>query len=151
NLLHGPLWNHIDWIKREYRKLRWNRICDLLEFIASALEFDEKANFINECNRVLKYENSGYRFVGDVIAPITDREQISEIEKALNSFQVARSHIENAVELFSKRPDPDYPNTIKESISAVEALCKKIVRSEITLGQALEIIEKRRQYHYIHN
>lgn len=41
----------------------------------------------------------------------------------------------------TNRPTPDYRNSIKESISAVEALCRGII-SENTLGDALKKLEK---------
>jgi hypothetical protein len=43
----------------------------------------------------------------------------------------------------SDKATPDYRNSIKESISAVEGLCKLIIKdSDTTLGSALERIEK---------
>ena len=40
------------------------------------------------------------------------------------------------------RKTPNYRNSIKESISAVEALCKIITENEkATLGKALKIID----------
>jgi hypothetical protein len=46
------------------------------------------------------------------------------------------------VDLFSDRKSPDYRNSVKESISAVEAICKIITGDEkATLGQALKKLE----------
>lgn len=51
-------------------------------------------------------------------------------------------HIKTAVALFSDRKAPNYRNSIKESISAVEAMCKIITGNEkTTLGQALKKLE----------
>src|SRR5690606_4111676 len=43
-----------------------------------------------------------------------------------------------ALELMSNREEPDYRNSVKESISAVEAACNIIVGENTTLGQALK-------------
>lgn len=43
----------------------------------------------------------------------------------------------------SDKTSPDYRNSIKESISAVEAICKLIAKKQnTTLGDALNIIER---------
>lgn len=49
-----------------------------------------------------------------------------------------------SLELFADRKSPDYKNSIKESISAVEAICKLITGdSKITLGDALRQLESK--------
>lgn len=42
----------------------------------------------------------------------------------------AEKHINAALILFSKRPDPDYRNAIKESISAIESVAKLMNHSK---------------------
>jgi hypothetical protein len=87
---------------------------------------------------------SAYLFVGRQLAPITSKEEISEMEEALETpFKTVNTHISNAIKLFSDGENPDYRNSIKESISAVEAICRLIVGKEnATLGQALDIIKR---------
>jgi len=47
----------------------------------------------------------------------------------------------------SDKTNPDYRNSIKESISAVESLCRLISGSnEATLGDALKKIEKKNEF-----
>ena len=47
------------------------------------------------------------------------------------------------LEFLSDKTEPDFRNSIKESISAVEAICKKIVNDQnTTLGIALKRIQK---------
>ena len=48
-----------------------------------------------------------------------------------------RTHLNKALELYAQRPVGDYRNSIKESISAVEAYCREIT-DENTLGDALK-------------
>ena len=50
-------------------------------------------------------------------------------------------HIKKALELFSDRQKPDHENSIKESISAVEAMCNIIMgldEANATLGNAIK-------------
>ena len=50
--------------------------------------------------------------------------------------------------MLADRKAPDYRNSIKESISAVEALCNIITgNSSATLGKALSEIEKKHNLH----
>lgn len=56
-------------------------------------------------------------------------------------FQAVTSHIQNALDLYADNRNPSYRNSIKESISAVEAMCRLIVNDEPTLGKALKEIE----------
>lgn len=105
-------------------------------------KFNEK-EFMNE---VFEYECIGYRFVADRITKITDKLEIEEIEDAAHcEFDGCRSHINNAVGFLADRGNTDYKNCIKESISAVESICKVITNNEhATLGDALKELEKKR-------
>lgn len=127
-------------------KCEWFKVYDFLEFIVNTFPI-EKINkgLIEECNRILEEEMSAYRFVGKQITQITAEEEITEIEQALETpFKTVGAHIETALELMSDRKSPDYRNSIKESISAVEAICRIITNDKkATLGQALDIIEKK--------
>ena len=49
-------------------------------------------------------------------------------------------HLSEALKLFSDKEQPDYRNSIKESISAVEVLCRELT-GESTLGNALKKLE----------
>lgn len=96
-----------------------------------------------EINTVLEQENSAYRIVDDEITPITDDMEIKEIETAQeNALSNVQTHINTALGFLSDRQKPDYRNSIKESISAVEALCREIT-GESTLDKALPALEKK--------
>src|SRR5206468_3589043 len=103
--------------------------------------------FTQYCNQILEKEFSAYRFVGDKITPITSKEEISEINNAINSpLQSVNEHLNRALALLSDRENPDSRNSIKESISAVEAICQKITGKEsATLGDALNVIRDKQQ------
>jgi len=58
-------------------------------------------------------------------------------------LQPVREHLNQALKLLSDRKKPDYRNSIKESISAVESLSKIISKQDkATLGPALNAVEK---------
>lgn len=134
-----------DEIRNYFFKCKWNEAYDFIEFIANNYP-DESVNlqFRDSCNSVLKMELSAYRFVGGKIIQITSVEEIAEIEEALKiPISPIQKHINRSLELLSDRKTPDYRNSIKESISAVETICKLISKnSTATLGLAIETIEK---------
>ena len=56
--------------------------------------------------------------------------------------------MKTALELLANRKSPDYRNSIKESISAVEAVCRLItIDQNATLGQAIGKVKKKVQLH----
>lgn len=103
------------------------------------------------CNQVLEAENSGYRFVGDVITPISSATELKEIEEALgvpDKLRPVAEHIDAALRLYADRENPDYRNSIKESISAVEALCRLVTeKPKATLGEALKALSSKVRIH----
>ena len=98
--------------------------------------FDEK----NYMNKLFKKEYVGYRFIDNYIVPITDETEIKEIEETLDTkIQTSKKHIEKALSFLSDREKPDYKNSIKESISAIEAACKIILGNDnVDLSGALK-------------
>jgi len=93
-------------------------------------------------NRVFEKEYVGYRFVNGYITPITDSTEIFTIEDALAiQHNAVRDHFNKALRLLSDRDAPDYANSIKESISAVERMCSIIVGKSTTLSDALNKLQ----------
>ena len=103
------------------------------------------------CNSFLERELSAYRFIGGKITQITSEEEISEIEEVLEiskPLKAVNTHLKRALDLFTDKKSPDYRNSIKESISAVEAFCNLITKSnKATLGKALKKIENKVSLH----
>lgn len=136
--------------KQYYFDLNWHKVYDFLEFIIQRFSSVEgiKSSFYIKCNKVLEKEMSGYRFIGNRISPITNKDEIDEIENALSNTKKrgldgANEHLIAAQKLFSDRKSPDFRNSIKESISAVEGLVNIITNNQKgTLGKALKNIEK---------
>lgn len=127
-----------DW----FFKAEWYEIFDLIEFVSKY-----EASFCEACNGFMKEEMSAYRFVNNQIVEITSDEEIAEIEQAIENtdrFAPVRTHLETSIKLLSDKKKPDYRNSVKESISAVEAIAKIITQNaKATLGQALHEIEKK--------
>ena len=87
---------------------------------------------------------SAYRFVGYKLAPVTSEEEIAAVEQAMDQdvkFGPVVTHLQTALARLADRPSPDNRNSIKESISAVEAACQIITGDpNATLGEALKKI-----------
>jgi hypothetical protein len=136
------------------RNTPWNKVYDFVELIGDLqgnLE-DNAQLFRVMCNSRLERESSAYRFVGKIISPITNESEIKAIEQAAttdnNSLRPVSTHIETALKLLSNRNNPDYRNSMKESISAVEALCKIIAKNDkATLGPALDAVTAKTNLH----
>ena len=103
----------------------------------SSYRFHDTSNeqFLKLANAILERELSGFRFVAGVLTPITTPAEVEAIEEAAGAtaskgFQGAHVHLTNALLHLGKKPDPDYRNSIKESISAVESVAKLISGEE---------------------
>jgi len=144
-------------IKRFFFECQWYEIYDLIEFTINNYQPEKWENdnsiekLIYYTNHTLKRELSAYRIVNHTITEITSNEEIASIEESLHiedRFKPVKEHLKRALELFSDRKNPDYRNSIKESISAIESMCSIITGNpKSTLGQALKEIEKSNELH----
>ena len=106
---------------------------DVYDFIDHVVRHHNNYGFVREfaaeSNKALAAERSAYRIVGDRVIRITAGEEIAAIEKAFRdatAVEPARQHLSRAADLLSDRTAPDFRNSIKESISAVEAVCSAL-------------------------
>jgi len=139
-------------IRERFMGCEWYEVYDFLEFATLhwpdhlAKEHARTPNpaFRSACNVVLAREMAGYRFVGAHVTPITAEEDMACVETALaGSLNVVRQHLDRAVALLSDRTQPDFRNSVKEAISAVEALCQRVTGDDsASLGAALKAMEK---------
>ena len=115
----------------------YNLIEALIEYYPNRGQIDV---FIHDFNKVLEEERCGHRIIGNLIVPITDETEYQELVTTLSSlFDPIRAHTSKALQLFADRTNPDYPNSIKESISAVECICQIIAEDRnASLGKALK-------------
>lgn len=141
----------IRYLKDWFFKAEWFEIYDLIEFLANLDSKVLKIKFVENCNWALKKELAGYRIVDDRILQITSEEEIQEIEIAIETtdkWKSVNTHLSTALDYLANRKNPDYRNSIKESISAVEAICIIITGdNNATLGKALTEIEKKHKLH----
>jgi len=131
-------------LRNYFFSCEWNEVYDFVEFVANNYQrhrFQE--SFFQACNNLFEKEMSAYRFLDGVITRITKKEEIQEIEQALeSSAETVNTHIRRSLELLSDRNSPDYRNSIKEAISAVESLVAQVLGVEGgTLGQLIKKLE----------
>jgi len=136
--------NYANEIIREYFfDAKWDEVYSFVEFCERLnQEIRQNPSFSKCINRVLEEEFSGYRLIDAYITSITDKEEIDEINKSLTIDAEIKEHLQTALKFLSDKKNPNYRNSIKESISAVETICKKIENNpNVTLGDALNKIE----------
>jgi len=140
-----------DHVRGYFFDCNWNEVYDFLEFLArNKIAPYERISFafMNFCNTILEREMSAYRFVNGRIVEISSEEEIAEIEEAqqpAGRLKPVTRHLNNALALLADRDAPDYSNSIKEAISAVEAMCNLIAgSSSATLGNALRELDRKK-------
>jgi len=135
-------------IRKWFFGAEWWNVYNFVEFLISAFDtppFAERVSFF------LEREKSGYRILQNQFVAITDKIELSSISDAAtlgSKFSAAREHIQSAITLFSKKPQPDYRNSIKESICAVESTARVVTGTpKATLGDALKSISSKIAIH----
>lgn len=147
-------------IRKTIKEAKYNEILDLLTGICLYFKqlsqsegqmpifasnyydrVNDYANFTEEINKLFREEYVGYTLMDDMMIPITNDAEIESIKKSLElekPFKNVSDHLLKAVKLLSDDKKPDYKNSIKESISSVESMCKIITNDEKSdLGKAL--------------
>lgn len=129
----------------------WYRKLDLVEFISeklSSLNKSKSEQFVEEINEQFERLKFGYRLISGTVVDIVSEDEIKSIQTAIdNSMEQVAGHLKKALALHSKRPKPDYANSIKESITAVEAYLRNVTGKN-KFGDALK--EWQRKYSNIH-
>lgn len=145
-------WEHcLETLRKHFFSAKWFEVYDFVEFVADYGPRESNQKFIEVANSFLERENAAYRFIGGRIVEITSAEEIEEVEAALEGagkYPGVQTHLKTALALLSDRKSPDYRNSIKESISAVESLAKQLAgREGGTLGAVLNTLEKAKKLH----
>ncbi len=138
------------WIRKRYFDSLWHEAYDLVEFVVLNVDYvckppgyshvdrfytDQRWRFVEEMNTILERELSGYRFVEGVLVPVSDPAEVLAIEEAASGsgrvgITGAFEHIRTSLELLGRKPSPDYRNSIKEAISAVEVVVNSIAGTD---------------------
>ena len=129
-------------IRERFFGCEWFEVYDFLEFVVGYFKSELQ---LEPFNRTLERELSGYRFVSGHITDITNTQEREMLETALadSRFAGVDAHLQQALDLYAKRENPDYRNSIKESILAVESMARIVSeKPKATLSDALKAIEK---------
>lgn len=137
-------------LKAEILNEDWFRVFDLIEEATKYLSRSESQRtqgvvdpFIMALNARFERYLVGYRFIGHEITRIDSTAEAEAVSAAIEDAGVvagAHHSLAQAVELLADRETPDYPNSVKESISAVEAITKRLT-GKTTLGSGLKELE----------
>lgn len=133
----------------------WYKILDLVEYVCKWVYLNiQNYHYLTDILQLfetrLNYEfdrlDFGYRVVNHCITDITTEEEQKAIQEAIDgSRDNIKEHLNAALVHYSKKPAPDVRASIKESISAVEALCREytgLTGDNGTLGKALDKLEE---------
>jgi hypothetical protein len=141
------------WLRERFSELPWYDVYNLVEFLVQRVRQLTRGHLSDEAlcrmaNEILERELSGYRFIEGRLVPITNEAEVRAIAEATEmaatqGLEGVRTHIRTALGLLAKKPDPDYRNSIKESISAVESAARQIAGEGGALKDALAALEKK--------
>lgn len=124
----------------------WYLIFDFIERYLMHSNSTTVKKMVPLFNRILEEEVSGYRILDRQVVPITNSAELSTIQEAYSTkYDSVNTHIKKALMLYGDRKTPDYENSIKESISAVEAMCCIITGmtgAQATLGKTLKKLKE---------
>lgn len=136
-------------VRNDYFSHQWHQAYSFIEFVANYAA-SRNQDFYDELNITLENELSSYRFVSGELVDITNKQEIEALENAImdNKFSGVSTHLATALKLYSDSENPDYRNSIKESISAVESMAKIVTGNQkATLSDALKALEKGEKLH----
>jgi len=133
-------------IRHRYFKASWNRKYDILEHVAL---FKDSDLLQDRLNVQLERHLSGYRMIGRRFVPIADPIEVDEIEVALAGMAgTASTHLAAALKHLADRNAPDFRNSMKESISAVEAQIKEATGNpSASFTDGLRLLDQLGQLH----
>lgn len=146
-------YSHTSVFNEIYNIINTENYSDVLTFIEGVIKvfsiIDEdtgnmlnlESRYTNIISNIFKTENVNYRIVNGIVTDLLNEETIKGIEETLeNPYTVVANHYSKALELLYKTKD--YDNSIKESISSVEAICQILtVNDKATLGDALKLLK----------
>lgn len=128
----------------------WYKKLDMLEASIKYLHaklssnkwsLDIENKFVSYINFFFSQLHYAYRVIGQEIVEITSEQEVKAIETALEGADDnVKTHLASALELYARKPEGDYRNSIKESISAIEAYCREKT-GQNSLGKALGKME----------
>jgi hypothetical protein len=157
------LWSHIHWkadevphsasnarrtLKDYWVNSTWMKFFDAFEFVVHRFApsaASVRVQWFQDMNLLLEEQGCAYRFISEELAPVTNPAEMAEVEKAAEcSIAPVAQHIHDALGLLPPNPNSSARNSVKESISAVEAALKHLTgEPTATLGEALKLFESK--------
>lgn len=139
-----------NFVRQHIEKGTWYKVYEFFEFVFRNIEDGytyQNLEFEDYVNSKLRANNSAYTLTGNKFIPVTNEAEINELKQTQSSAEQhgltgIQEHFNSAIELLSKKPKPDFRNSIKESISMVEVISRIIEPTENTLGKALNKLDK---------
>lgn len=126
-------------IKNHILQCEWYEVYDFVEKHISCIPEESRVERTEQYNSLFEEEGVPFRLVNDIVVPIYSEIELTAIEQSLRTkYDSVNQHVEKALRCFSDRNNPDYENTIKEAISAVEAMCCIVNSKNETLNKALK-------------
>lgn len=136
----------VNQIRDWFFKADWYEVYDFVEFMLPLL--GSLAD--SEINNILERELAGYRCLNGSFVQVTSEVELDSIQQALNpgAYVGVEVHLGSALDHLSRKQKPDYRNSIKEAISAVESMARELTGNDkATLGDALSKMEKEGKFH----
>jgi hypothetical protein len=149
-------WPPIDEFENLLYKSEWDEFCTICEVAYRALERDneEAADvFSNGINRVFARNYFGYEMRDGRIEKVGAHAQdaaIAEARGILRDPDLAGpdEQFQKALGFYSRRPQADCENCVKEAVSAVEGVARILLNDHsLTLSKALRRLEREKDVH----
>lgn len=142
-----------NFVRQYIEKETWYKVYEFLEFVFSNIEeggLFQYVEFEEYINGKLRSNNSAYTLSNNKFIPITNDTEVSEIKRTQSlsenyNLSGIQEHLNSSIELLSQKPNPDFRNSIKESVSMVEVISRIIEPTENTLGKALSKLDKKQK------
>lgn len=118
-------------------------IMSCLTLIGQYINKNLEQGYIDYISAIFYDENVNYSIINNKITDIIDEQQINSIEETLKNpyKEVSRHYVKAIEQLYSVQ---DFDNSIKESISSVEAMCQILTKNnKATLGDALKLLKNK--------
>src|SRR6266496_231153 len=125
---------------------RWDKVYSAVEVCLTRIPASRYPKLIPAANAVLEQENAGYRILAGKVTDIISPQEIHEVDQTASAAPPpVRTHLDAAVRYLSIAEKRDYRNSIKESISAVESLCR--LAGGVSLEEGLRQLKKKIKVH----
>ena len=121
--------NNLQAFQKWYMAANWYEVYDFIEAYLAFLPNGARNDAIQNFNNVMKWDNAGYRIVGRMVMPITNQEELINIEQAQTTeYESVNKHIVKAMQLFLSAPHRIL-KTLLKSQSVRSKLCAALLQA----------------------